>query len=202
MYTIFDGVDETGKHVHKKRWIADEDLEAIRNKKVKGDEEKKPDNVFDFRPRFDNRGGSSVRGSESGSRTSAPVAGQVSSSSQFPVHGSLALDSAVAVVTEPVKPLRAVPSPIPASSPGVDFEIRRRARFDNKSWKRSRVKSGLLIKRIAGYDINELEYGINYLKQLPGGKTSADGMKHPHAGFFTWRVLSECGRLVEEEVMS
>lgn len=98
--------------------------------------------------------------------------------------------------------MRAVPSPISEPAPGVEFGIWRRARFDNKLWKRSRVKSGLLIKRIAGYDVNELEYGVNYLKQLPGGKTSADGTKYPHAGFFTWRVLSECGRLVEEEITS
>lgn len=90
--------------------------------------------------------------------------------------------------------MRAVPTP--AAVVTADFTLSRRVVFDNKLWKRSRVKPGMLIKRIPGYDINELEYGVNYLRQLPKGKTSADSTKYPHAGFFTWRVLAECGRLV------
>ena len=200
MYTIFDGLDESGKHVRKERWIADEDMEAIR-KGIAKDEPKKPDNVFDFRPRVTGRGIGDLGGSVSNTRTATPVAGQthagIQSSGATVGNLALDLDSVAHSQPSPVTQLRAVPPPEPVKAV-EELKLPYSDQFDNEVWKQSRQKPGLLIRRIAGYDINELEYGINYLKQLPKGKTSADGLKYPHAGFFTWRVLAECGRLVRE----
>lgn len=130
--------------------------------------------------------------------------------SQYLSDGNLAL--APDVENEPdgqpakVIPLRIVPKPIEAEpekyeSP-ADFDVPFEDTFDKSIWKRPRRNvnlPGLLIRRIPGYDINgECVYGMNYLKQLPGGTTSADKAKYPHAGFFTWRALAESGRLVRE----
>lgn len=73
--------------------------------------------------------------------------------------------------------------------------------FDRKKWKRSRVKSGYLIRRIKGYDISEDEYGVSYLyviSRQPSKKTSADFSLYEHAGFSTWHSLEVSGRLVLE----
>ena len=72
--------------------------------------------------------------------------------------------------------------------------------FEAKKWKRSRVKKGYLIARIAGYDPVESEYGVSYLKVLSRNpkKTSGDYSLHEHAGFFTWGALQAGGRFVKE----
>jgi hypothetical protein len=73
--------------------------------------------------------------------------------------------------------------------------------FDDKKWKRSRVKLGQLIARVQGYDLVESEYGVNYLKVLKRRpkRTSGDYSLHEHAGFFTWRALQAGGRLAKEK---
>jgi hypothetical protein len=72
--------------------------------------------------------------------------------------------------------------------------------FEAKQWKRSRLKKGYLIARIAGYDPVESEYGVSYLKVLSRNpkKTSGDYSLYEHAGFFTWGALQAGGRLVKE----
>jgi len=72
--------------------------------------------------------------------------------------------------------------------------------FEAKNWKRSRIKKGWLIRRIAGYDPVESEYGVHYLKVLSRRpkKTSGDCSLYEHAGFVTWDVLQAGGRLVKE----
>jgi hypothetical protein len=42
--------------------------------------------------------------------------------------------------------------------------------YDKSLWKRSRIKPGYLIKRIAGYNIAETEYGVSYLTSWPGSR--------------------------------
>ena len=82
---------------------------------------------------------------------------------------------------------------------GVTSEVS--THFDRKKWKRSRVKSGYLIRRIKGYDISEDEYGVSYLyviSRQPSKKTSADFSLYEHAGFSTWHSLEVSGRLVLE----
>jgi hypothetical protein len=72
--------------------------------------------------------------------------------------------------------------------------------FEAEKWKRSRIKKGYLIARIAGYDPVESEYGVHYLKVIKRNpkKTSGDYSLYEHAGFFTWRALQAGGRLVKE----
>lgn len=205
-----DEEEENGRHVRKSRWVADEDLAQIR--KGRNNEAKDFGNVSDFRsdvvgggdfsdgrPVFDTGTAPASSGSNQPGRQT---------DSQYLSDGNLALapDVEDRPDGQPAKviPLRIVPKPIESPEPTiqpalVDFEIPYRERFEKQAWKRSRIKPGLLIQRIPGYDINELEYGVNYLKQLSGGKTSADGVKYPHAGFFTWRVLAQCARLAIEE---
>jgi hypothetical protein len=72
--------------------------------------------------------------------------------------------------------------------------------FDDDIWKRSRIKKGWLIKRIAGYDPVEGEYGVHYLKVISRNpkRTSGDCSRYEHAGFSTWDTLQKVGRLVKE----
>jgi len=73
--------------------------------------------------------------------------------------------------------------------------------YDESKWKRSRVKTGMLIARIQGYDIVETEYGVSYLwvvTRSPKKRTSADSDQFEHAGFYTWQSLQMCERLVKE----
>jgi hypothetical protein len=74
--------------------------------------------------------------------------------------------------------------------------------YDAKRWKRSRLKTGWLIKRIKGHNIVESEYGVQYLYVLSRkpDRTSADVNIYPAAQFCNWEALTEAGRLVKEKV--
>lgn len=72
--------------------------------------------------------------------------------------------------------------------------------YDRKIWKRSRVRQGWLIRRMAGYSIAETEYGISYLWVLgrKPDRTSADNSVYPLAGYFNWKALEASGLLRKE----
>lgn len=72
--------------------------------------------------------------------------------------------------------------------------------FDKKHWKRSRLKPGWLIRRMTGYSIVENEYGVQYLGVVSRkpDKMSADSIKYPLAGFFTWSAMVKRTLLAEE----
>ena len=74
------------------------------------------------------------------------------------------------------------------------------ADFDKRHWKRSRIKSGWLIRRLTGYSIVENEYGVQYLGVVSRkpDRMSADSLEYPLAGFFIWSVMAERSLLVEE----
>jgi hypothetical protein len=72
--------------------------------------------------------------------------------------------------------------------------------FDRKTWKRSRIRPGWLIRRMPGYSIAETEYGISYLWVISRkpDRTSADNSVFPLAGYFNWKSLEASGLLRKE----
>lgn len=72
--------------------------------------------------------------------------------------------------------------------------------YDRKTWKRSRIRTGWLIRRMSGYSIAETEYGISYLWVLSRkpDRTSADNSVYPLAGYFNWKSLESSGLLRKE----
>ncbi len=82
-----------------------------------------------------------------------------------------------------------------------DFRRKVTTHYDRSEWKRSRVRDGMMIARIAGYDIVETEYGVSYLwvvTRQPAKRTSANSDEYEHAGFYTWQSLEASERLVTE----
>lgn len=72
--------------------------------------------------------------------------------------------------------------------------------YDRQKWKRSRVKSGWMIKRLTGYTIAETEYGVSYLSVVSRkpDRTSADNSVYPLAGYFNWKSLEASGLIRKE----
>lgn len=90
----------------------------------------------------------------------------------------------------------------PAESPAFVAKLSAQPAIAYKSseWKRSRVRKGQMIKRLAGYSIAEAEYGVSYLWVLSRkpDRTTADNSVYGLAGYFNWKALEESGLLRKE----
>ncbi len=112
---------------------------------------------------------------------------------------SVRAKSETPLTTQPEQPLPAQLFDFMTLAPKLSSQ--RGVLYDNKIWKRSRVKKGWLIRRIEGYSISETEYGVHYLFVISRkpDRTSGDMTQHPLAGFFNWQALQDAGRLVKEK---
>lgn len=117
-----------------------------------------------------------------------PVSMESGKSVHYETAGNLALKP------EPC-PVVPFPSPAPTQIPVSTPE------FDNKLWKPSRVKPGLLIRRIRGYQISEDEYGVSYLFVISNRngrkRTKSNPARYEHSGFFNWLALDAAGRTMK-----
>ena len=79
--------------------------------------------------------------------------------------------------------------------------IENTATYRKSDFKKSRIKKGWLIRRLAGYSIAETEYGVSYLWVLSRkpDRTSADNSVWPLAGYFNWKSLEQSGLLRKEK---
>lgn len=82
----------------------------------------------------------------------------------------------------------------------VQLSAQRGIVYERSKWKRSRKRSGYLIRRMRGYSIAETEYGVSYLWVLSRkpDKTTADNSVHSLAGYFNWTALEMAGLLCKE----
>jgi hypothetical protein len=100
------------------------------------------------------------------------------------------------------KPRRPAPARQPAEKKSnvVQLSAQRGVVFEKSQWKRSRKKTGYLIRRLRGYSIAETEYGVSYLWVISRkpDRTTADNSVHPLAGYFNWKALEASGLLAKE----
>lgn len=116
-----------------------------------------------------------------------PVSVEAGESDHYETDGSLALKP------QPC-PVVSFPAPVPTSPVATP-------KHNNKLWKMSRVKPGLLIRRVRGYQISEDEYGVSYLFVVSNRKgrkrTKSDPARYEHSGFFNWQALDAAGRTMK-----